>query len=105
MGMTTTSPRATRSNRWLLHDVLLGILAGAGAGGILGLIAAVRISDSNLITLAGAILGAIIAVYALLRSHRSGDRFLTPTTIVSWVVLAGAATFIGSLANAIVNFN
>lgn len=102
--MTVEVPQTT-PNRWMVHDVIIGLLAGAGVGSILGVFAAVRVSDNNIITLVGAIVGAVIGVILLMRSHQKHpDRFLTAGVIVSWILLVGSAFFIAALVLAIANF-
>ncbi len=91
-------------NRWVIHDIVIGLLAGAGVGSIVGVIIAVRVSDNSIITLIGAILGAFVGLYALMRTHRSGERFLTATVVIVWILLVLSAGFIALLVNAIVNF-
>jgi len=93
------------SNRWMVHDVIAGLLAGAGVGSIIGAFAAVRFSENHVITLVGAIVGAVIGVILLLRSHQKNpDKFLTAAVIVSWILLALSVIFIASLVLAIANF-
>lgn len=99
-----TVPQAT-PNRWMVHDVIIGLLTGAGVGSIIGVFVAVRVSDNNLITLIGAIVGAILGVILLMRSHQKHpDRFLTASVIVSWILLVLSAFFITALVLAIANF-
>jgi hypothetical protein len=90
---------------WLIHDVILGLLAGTGVGSIAGLSVAARISDNNLFTLGGAIIGAILGILLLVRSHQRHGRFFTPAVFVMWFLLAAAALFIAALISAIANFN
>lgn len=102
--MTDNSSQAT-PNLWMVHDVVIGILAGAGVGSIIGVFVAVRVSDNNIITLVGAIVGAVIGVILLMRSHQKNpDKFLTAGVIVSWILLVLSGIFIVSLALAIANF-
>ncbi len=98
------SPQAT-PNGWMVHDVIIGLLAGAGVGSILGLFLAVRVSDNNMITLIAAIVGAIIGVILLMRSHQKHpEKFLTAAVIVSWILLLLSAFFIAALVLAIASF-
>ncbi len=88
-----------------IHDVIVGLLSGAGVGAIAGIFVAVRVSDNNLITLAGAVIGAIVGVMLLLKSHQKRpERFVTPMVITAWVLLVLSAFFIASLVFAIANF-
>jgi F0F1-type ATP synthase assembly protein I len=90
---------------WLVHDMIIGLLAGTGVGSIAGLFVAARISDNNLFTLAGAIIGAILGILVLVRSHQRHDRFFTPVVFVMWFLLVASALFIAALISAIANFN
>ena len=89
---------------WLVHDVIIGLLGGAGVGSIAGLFVAVRVSDNNLFTLGGAIIGAIVGILVLVRSHRRHGRFFTPAVLVMWFLLTASAIFIAALISAIANF-
>lgn len=95
----------TTSPVWLAHDLVVGLLTGTGVGTIAGLFIAARLSDSNLFTLGGAIIGAIVGILLLVRSHRRHDRFLTTTVVVAWILLILSVAFIALLVNAIANFN
>jgi xanthine/uracil permease len=90
---------------WFVHDVIVGLLAGTGVGSIAGLFVAARASDNNLFTLGGAIVGAILGILLLVRSHQRHDRFFTPAVFVMWFLLVGSALFIAALISAIANFN
>jgi F0F1-type ATP synthase assembly protein I len=90
---------------WLAHDLVVGLLTGTGVGTIAGLFIAARVSDNNLFTLGGAIVGAIVAILLLIRSHQRHNRFLTTTVVVSWLLLILSVAFIALLVNAIANFN
>lgn len=104
MQQEETNP-ATMPQLWLAHDLVVGLLTGIGVGTIAGLFIAARVSDNNLFTLAGAIIGALVAINLLFRSHQHHDRFLTTTVVVSWLLLILAVAFIALLVDAIVNFN
>ncbi len=90
---------------WLAHDLVVGLLAGAGVGSIAGLFVSARVTDSNLIVLGGAIIGAIVAILLLVRSHHHHNRFLTATVVVTWILLILSVAFIALLVSAIANFN
>lgn len=103
--MTAETQPTSAPKNWMVHDVIIGLLAGAGVGSILGVFLAVRVSDNNLITLVGAVIGAIVGVILLMRSHQKHpDRFMTPGVIVAWILLILSAFFIASLIFAIANF-
>jgi len=104
MHQQETKPKTT-SSLWLAHDLIVGLLTGTGVGTIAGLFISARLSDSNLYTLGGAIIGAIVAILLLVRSHQRHDRFLTTTVIVSWILLVLSVAFIALLVSAIANFN
>ena len=95
----------TTSPLWLAHDLIIGLLTGTGVGTIAGLFIAARLSDSNLFTLGGAIVGAIIWILILVRSHQRHDRFLTTAVVVSWILLVLSVAFIALLISAIAAFN
>ncbi len=95
----------TTPSLWLAHDMVIGLLTGAGVGSIAGLFVSARVSENNLFVLGGAIVGAIVAILLLVRSHQHHNRFLTTTVVVSWLLLVLAVAFIALLVNAIANFN
>jgi VIT1/CCC1 family predicted Fe2+/Mn2+ transporter len=95
----------TTSPLWLAHDMIIGLLTGTGVGTIAGLFIAARLSESNLFTLGGAIVGAIIWILILVRSHQRHDRFLTTAVVVSWILLVLSVAFIALLISAIAAFN
>lgn len=90
---------------WLAHDLIIGLLTGTGVGTIAGLFISARVAENNLFTLGGAIVGAIIWILMLVRSHQRHDRFLTTAVVVSWILLVLSVAFIALLINAIANFN
>jgi hypothetical protein len=90
---------------WLVHDVIIGLLAGTGVGSIAGLFVAARVSDNNLFTLGGAIIGAILGILLLVRSHQRQGRFFTPAVFTMWFLLVASTLFIAALISAIANFN
>lgn len=98
MHQQETKPEPT-SPLWLAHDLIVGLLTGTGVGTIAGLFISARLS------LGGAIIGAIVAILLLTRSHQRHDRFLTTTVIVSWILLVLSVAFIALLIAAIANFN
>lgn len=100
-GTRSTEP----ASAWLVHDMIIGLLAGAGVGSIAGLFVAARVSDNNLFTLGGAIAGAMLGILLLIRSHQRHGRFFTPAVFVMWFLLVGSALFIAALISAIANFN
>jgi hypothetical protein len=104
MHQQETKPESTPS-LWLVHDLVVGLLTGTGVGSIAGLFIAARVADNNLFTLGGAIIGAVLAILLLIRSHQRHDRFLTKTVLVSWILLVLSVAFIALLVNAIANFN
>lgn len=104
MHQQETKPETT-SPLWLAHDLVVGLLTGTGVGTIAGLFIAARLSDSYLFTLGGAIVGAIIWILILIRSHQRHERFLTTAVVVSWILLVLSVAFIALLINAIAAFN
>lgn len=103
--MTAGQEYQKPTHRWMIHDVIVGLLSGAGVGAIAGIFVVARVSDNNLITLAGAVIGAMVGVLLLLKSHQNRpEKFATPTVITAWVLLVLSALFIASLVFAIANF-
>lgn len=88
---------------WRAHDVVVGLLAGFGAGAIAGLFA-MRLVDSSVVPAVGAAIGAMLGALALFRSRHQGDGFLNPFLVIAWVVLVLSAGFITLLVVAIANF-
>jgi hypothetical protein len=103
--MTSQTMPTKPGSQFLVHDVIIGLLAGAGVGSVIGVFIAVRWFDNNLVTLAGALVGAALGVMLLLRSHQRHDRFLTPAVVLSWVLLVASGAFIAALVFAIATFN
>ena len=87
---------------WLVHDVVVGAVAGAAAGFVIGLFALARV-DSWL--LAGVAVAAfVIAAIALLlweRNHRDGAG---PVTSATWVVMVLSIGVIALIISALRNF-
>lgn len=102
--MSVQSPSTTPAPRWLVHDVIIGSLAGIGVGSLVGLFVSARWVDSNLVPLAGALVGAVVGVVALLRSHRRRDRFVTTSVVLSWLLLVASGALLAALASAIATF-
>ena len=87
---------------WLVHDVVVGALAGAGAGFVIGLFALARV-DSWL--LAGvAITAFVVAAIALLRWERNHREGAGPVTILTWVVMVLSIGVIVLIINALRSF-
>lgn len=98
------STQQTSGNRHMVHDVLVGLLTGAGVGSIAGLFLAARVWDSNILIGLGATVGAVIFVYLLTRSHREGAGLVNLTVVSSWILLVLSTAFIVLLISAIANF-
>jgi hypothetical protein len=88
---------------WRIHDIVVGLLAGFGTGVVAGLFAT-RISDTNVVVAIGGALGAILGVFALVRSRRQPGGFVTAIVIIAWVLLVGSALFLTALVVAVANF-
>ena len=87
---------------WLVHDVVIGAVAGAAAGLVIGLFALARV-DSWLV--AGVtIAGFVAATIALLRWERNSRRGAGPVTILAWVVMVLSIGVIALLISALRNF-
>lgn len=102
--MSDDSMSTQPGSPWLIHDVLIGLLAGAGVGSLVGVFLAVRWFDNNIPTLIGAVAGAVVGILFLLKSHQRNDKFLTASVVVSWVLLVASGSFIAALAFAIATF-
>jgi hypothetical protein len=87
------SKRPRAKPRWLVHDIVVGLISGIGLGGVAGLIINLMWEESVILLLAP-IVGAIAGVYALIYTHRRSGRFLTWVVVVSWVLLIPSAGFI-----------
>ncbi len=102
--MSDDSVATQTGSPWLIHDVLIGLLAGAGVGSLVGVFIAVRWFDTNIPTLVGALVGAAIGILILLKSHQRNEKFLTASVVLSWVLLVASGSFIAALAFAIATF-
>jgi hypothetical protein len=101
--MSATTGQGGTRDWWRLHDVIVGLLSGFGVGTVAGLFMN-RLFENNVVVLMTAILGAVIGIYVLIRNHQDAYRFLTAVVVVSWVLLALSAAFIGMLIWAVANF-
>ena len=88
---------------WKAHDVIVGVLFGFGIGVIAGLFAT-RLIETNVIVAVGGALGAILGVFALVRSRRRPGGFVNATVVIAWGLLVLSALFLTALALAIANF-
>lgn len=88
---------------WKVHDVIVGLLAGFGVGVIAGLFAT-RIVETNLIVAIGGVVGAILGVFALVRSRRQPGGFVNAVVVIAWVLLIGSGLFLTALVLAVANF-
>ena len=87
---------------WLAHDVVVGALAGAAAGFVIGLFALARV-DSWL--LAGVVVASFaVAGIAVLRWERNTRKGPGPVTILTWIVMILSIGMIALIINAIRNF-
>jgi hypothetical protein len=90
------------STGWLVHDVVVGALAGASAGVVVGLFALARVDRA---ILAGvAVVAFVVAVIALLRWERHHRRGAGPVTILAWIFMVLCLAFIALVINAIRTF-
>ena len=99
------TPETTTSTPtwWMVHDIVVGLLAGFGTGVVAGLFAT-RISDSNVVVAIGGGLGAILGGFALVRSRRQPGGFVNAIVVIAWVLLVGSTLFLTALVVAIANF-
>jgi len=87
---------------WLAHDIVVGAIAGAAAGFVIGLFALARV-DSWL--LAGvAVAALVVAAIGLLRWERNSRRGPGPVTILTWVVMVVSIGVIALIITALRNF-
>jgi hypothetical protein len=101
--MSATTAQSGARVWWRVHDVIVGLLSGFGVGTVAGLFMN-RLFENNVVVLMTAILGAVIGIYILIRNHQDASRFLTAIVVVSWVLLALSAAFIGMLIWAVATF-
>jgi hypothetical protein len=101
-----TEATGTERNDWRLHDWVVGVLAGGTFGAVIGVFLAARVFEVDVPTLliATAVIGAIVAILMLMRSHAESVGFLTPTVVVWWILGIGSGAFLWLLYDAIVNF-
>ena len=102
--MSVQTPSTTPGPKWLVHDAIIGSLSGIGVGSLVGLFISARWVDNNLVALAGALVGAVVGVVALLRSHQRHDSFVTASVVLSWLLLVASGALIAALAFAIATF-
>ena len=101
--MDTTSATTSVPTWWKVHDIVVGLLAGFGAGVIAGLFAT-RIFETNVVVAIAGGLGAILGVLALGSSRRRPGGFVNSVVVIAWVLLIGSALFLTALVLAIANF-
>jgi hypothetical protein len=102
--MTTGASAVTRHPIWWrVHDIAVGFLSGLGVGAVAGLFLN-RLVGNNVVVLACAVLGAAAGIYVLIQDHRGAERFISGVVVVSWVLLALSAGFLGLFIWAILNF-
>jgi len=92
------------SDTWRIHDLVVGILGGGGLGAVVGAFFVARVAGGAIAMLVGVVIGAIIGVLMLMRSHAHSDGFWTPTVVVMWLVGLGSGAFLYLLYDAIKNF-
>jgi hypothetical protein len=102
--MSAQSRSTTPAPRWLIHDLIIGSLSGIGVGSLVGLFISARWVDNNLVVLAGALVGAVVGVVVLLRSHQRHDRFVTTSVVLAWLLLVASGALIAALTSAIAKF-
>jgi hypothetical protein len=88
---------------WRAHDIVVGLLSGFGVGTVAGLFIN-RLFDNNVVVLISAVVGAVIGIYVLMRSHQGASRFISAVVVVSWVLLVLSGVFLGMLVWAVANF-
>ena len=102
--MATGSPAVTRHPIWWwVHDIVVGFLSGVGVGAVAGLFLN-RLVETNVVVLAGAVLGAAAGIWVLIQNHRRAERFMSGVVVVSWLLLILSAGFLGVFIWAILNF-
>jgi hypothetical protein len=89
---------------WRVHDIVVGLLAGTGAGLVVGVFLVARVMDSLAVMVVSVGIGAAIGITLLVRlgQGRSG---ITAPRIVAWVILLLTASFMYLLIDAIRDFN
>jgi hypothetical protein len=99
-----TSSEAKTGSRWRLHDIVIGLLSGAGVGSVIAVVIAARVDFDVVVIPIGLVLGGLAGIYLLLRSHRRNDNFLNVTVVIAWVLLFLSGGWLVLLATAIANF-
>ncbi len=87
---------------WLVHDVVVGALAGASAGLVIGLFALARVESWILGGVA--VTACVIAGIALLRWERNHRAGVGIVTVLAWVVMIGSIGMIALIVTALRNF-
>jgi hypothetical protein len=87
-----------------IHDLALGLAAGAGAGLVAGLFGAARLAGGPWFPLGGVPAGGLLGLWWLGRLDPDRPRLITPRVAVAWLILAGSIVFLGGLAAAIARF-
>ena len=85
---------------WRVHDIVTGLLAGTGAGLVVGVFLVARVMDNIAVMVVSVGIGAAIGIALLVRLGQ-GRRGLTPARVVAWVILLLTASFMYLLIEAI----
>jgi hypothetical protein len=89
---------------WRVHDVVVGLLAGTGAGLVVGVFLVARVMDSLAVMVVSVGIGAAIGITLLVRLGQ-GRPGITAPRVVAWVVLLLTTSFMYLLIDAIRDFN
>jgi len=98
----TDRPDSGENPGWLIHDLVIGVLAGGAAGMVIGLFALARVDNRWLAGIAVVVI--ISTVFGLLRWERNRRRGAGPITVLTWVVMVLSIGFIALLVSALRNF-
>lgn len=88
---------------WRIHDIVMGLLAGTGAGLVVGVFLVARVMDHIAVMVVSIGIGAAIGITLLVRLGE-GRPGITAPRVVAWVVLLLTTSFMYLLIDAIRDF-
>ena len=89
---------------WRIHDILVGGLAGAAVGVIIGLFG-LRLVDHPAAPPALGLIGAAAGIVWLGSRRGPSQGFFTTATAVAWATIVVTVGFLAALGRAIATFN
>lgn len=88
---------------WRVHDLVMGLLSGTGAGLVAGVFLVTQATDNIAVIVIAVGVGAAIGLTLLVRFGRARDG-VTVARVVAWVVFLLTASFMYLLIDAIRSF-